>query len=147
MAVIPKDPLDWLILFRQQINEIFTFLSTIEGGGKQGDNDHTPFVDIFDTADMFVVEIELPGFERSDLNLSICCNMLVIEGVKRQEKSGGRVNYICLERRFGRFCRTVEIPPGVDIKGVRATYERGVLSVSFPRMKDKSAIIRKITIE
>lgn len=147
MAVIPKDPLDWLILFRQQINEIFTFLSTLEGGEAQGDHEHTPFVDIFETADNFIVEIELPGFDRRDLSLSICCNMLVIEGVKREEPREHQVTYICLERRFGRFCRTVEIPPGVDPRGVRAGYEKGVLSVTFPKMKDKSAIIRKVPIE
>jgi HSP20 family protein len=147
MAVIPKDPLDWLILFRQQIDEIFAFLSTIEGGEAQGDHEHTPLLDIFETADSFVVEIELPGFDRRDLSLSICCNTLVIEGVKREEPREQRVAFLCLERRFGRFCRTVEIPPGVDSKGIRACYEKGVLSVTFPRMKDKSAIIRRIPIE
>lgn len=147
MAVIPKDPLDWLILFRQQINEIFAFLSTIEGKEAQGESEHSPFVDIFETADDFVVEIEFPGFERRDLSLSICCNTLVIEGVKREERRGKQVTYICLERHFGRFCRTVEIPPGVDLKGVTAKYAKGVLAVTFPRMKDKSAIVRKIPIE
>jgi len=147
MAVIPKDPLDWLILFRQQINEIFSFLSTLEGGETAGESEHTPFVDIFETADKFVVEIELPGFERRDLSLNICCNMLVLEGLKREEKKGKQVNYICLERHFGRFCRTVEIPPAFDIKGVRAKYDRGVLSVAFPRLKDRTTVIRNIPIE
>ncbi|MCM2358092.1 MAG: Hsp20/alpha crystallin family protein [Geobacteraceae bacterium] len=147
MAVIPKDPLDWLILFRQQINEIFAFLSTLERVETPGECEHTPFVDIFETADNFVVEIELPGFERRDLSLAICCNMLVIEGVKREEQRGQQFTYICLERSFGRFCRTVEIPPAVDLQGVKATYEKGVLTVTFPRKKDKSAIIRNIPIE
>lgn len=147
MAVIPKEPLDWLILFRQQINEIFTFLSALEQGETRGDNDNLPLVDIFETAENFVVEVELPGFERDDLSLSICCNMLVIEGVKREEKGGQQVTYICVERSFGRFSRTVEIPPAVDIKGIKAKYEKGLLSVTFPRLKDKSAIIRNIPIE
>ncbi len=147
MAVIPKDPLDWLILFRQQISEIFTFLSTLEGGDAQGDNEYTPFVDTFETSDSFVVEIELPGFEKRDLNLSVCCSLLVVEGVKREEKRDRQVNYICLERRFGRFCRTVEIPPAADIQGIRATYDKGVLAVSFPKMKEREAIARKIPID
>ena len=146
MAVVPKDSLDWLLLFRQQINEIFTFLSTLEKGESQGDNDYIPFVDIFETVDNFVAEIELPGFDRRDLSLSVCCNMLIMEGVKREEKGAQQVTYICLERRFGRFTRTVEIPPGVDIKGITAKYEKGVLSVNFPKMHDKSAIIRNIPI-
>lgn len=146
MAVVPKDPLDWLLLFRQQINEIFTFLSTLEKGENQGGNDHTPLVDIFETMDKFVVEIELPGFDRRDLSLSVCCNMLIMEGVKRGEKTEQQVTYICLERRFGRFTRTVEIPPGVDIKGITAKHEKGILSVNFPKIQDKSAITRNIPI-
>ena len=147
MAVIPKDPLDWLVLFRQQINEIFTFLSSLENGEGQVDREHTPLVDIFETEDSFVVEIELPGFQRHSLSLSVCCNTLVIEGVKQEEPRDRRVTYICLERRFGRFCRTVEIPPGVDIERIKASYDKGVLAVTFPRVKDKSAIIRKIPID
>lgn len=146
MAVIPKDPLDWLTLFRQQINEIFTFLSTLEVKDNPGEQESTPFLDIFESGNEYVVEVELPGFDRRDLSLSICCNMLVIEGVKREEKRGKRVNYICLERRFGRFCRTVEVPPSFDTKGVRARYDRGVLSVAFPRLKDRSTVIKNIPI-
>ena len=146
MPVIPKDPLDWLILFRQQINELFTYLSSLEKGESQAESEHVPLLDIFETAEKFVVEIELPGFDRSDLSLTICCNTLVIEGVKREENKARPASYICLERRFGRFCRTVEIPPGVDIKGIIAHYEKGVLSVAIPRIKDKSAIIRNIPI-
>ena len=147
MAVIPKDPLDWLTLFRQQINEIFTFLSTLEVKDNPADQEHAPFLDIFETAGEYVIEVELPGFERRDLSLSICCNMLVIEGLKREEDRRKQVNYICLERRFGRFCRTVEIPPAFDIKGVKAKYDRGVLAVVFPRLKDRSTVIRNIPIE
>ena len=147
MAVIPKDPLDWLILFRQQINEIFNFLSTMETGAHPGESEHVPLVDIFDTVEMFMVEIELPGFHRSDISLTVCCNTLIIEGVKREEAKNRQSTYICLERRFGRFGRTVEIPPGVDLSRTRARYEKGVLSVAIPRVKDKSAIIRNIPIE
>lgn len=147
MAIIPKDPLDWLILFRQQINEIFAFLSTLERGEHPTESEHVPLTDIFETAEKFIVEIDLPGCDRRDLSLNICCNTLVIEGAKREETKGPRITYIRLERRFGRFCRTVEIPPGVDVQNITAKYDRGVLSVVIPRMKDKSAIIRNIPIE
>lgn len=147
MAVIPKTPLDWLTLFRQQIDEVFTYLSSIEGKEGYGEREHAPLVDIFETAETFVVEIELPGFLREDLSLSICCNMLVVEGTKREDARSGEVNFICLERHFGRFCRAVEIPPAVDAAGVVAKFEKGVLSVAFPKLPDKSAIIRNIPIE
>jgi HSP20 family protein len=94
-----------------------------------------------------VVEIELPGFAGEDISLSICCSMLVVEGIKREETRNCGVNYICLERHFGRFCRAIEIPPAVDMKRVSAKYEKGVLAVIFPKLHDKSIIIRNIPIE
>ncbi len=147
MPVIPKDPLDWLTLFRQQINEIFKYLSLLEKKEPMGEQEYTPLVDIYETSDTFVVEVDLPGFDRTDLSLSICCNMLVLEGVKREEGKGEEIAYICLERSFGRFCRTIEIPPTFDISGVKARYAGGVLYVAFPRLKDKSVVIRDIPIE
>ena len=147
MAVIPKDPLDWLVLFRQQINEIFTYLSNLEAGENSAEREYAPLIDIFETADRFVVEVELPGFDPRDLTVSICCSTLVVEGTKRQDYQQKGINYLCLERHFGRFCRTVEVPPGFDLNGVRARYAKGVLAVVFPRLEGKDAIIRNIVIE
>jgi|ERR1039457_662244 HSP20 family protein len=147
MAITPKDSLDWLILFRQQINEIFSFLSNIDREDANSECNFTPFVDIFETADKFVVEIDLPGMDQQDLSVSICCNTLIIEGLKRNEVKNPKSAYICLERRFGRFCRTVEIPPTIDQQGIKALYALGVLSVIFPRKMGKTTIIRNIPIE
>jgi len=147
MAVIPKDPLDWLTFFQQQINEVFKYLSALELKDNFGEHEYLPLVDIFETAENFIVEIELPGFAKEDISLSICCNMLVVEGVKRKEPKRRDVNFICLERNFGRFCRAVEVPPTVDLNGVKAKYAKGVLAVTFPKVYDKSAIIRNIPIE
>lgn len=147
MAVIPKDPLEWLTFFQQQINEVFNYLSAIEVKDNYGEQEYVPLVDIFETAENFMVEFELPGFAKKDISLSICCNMLIVEGLKRNEPKRKEVNFYCLERNFGRFCRAVEVPPTVDVNGVKARYAKGVLTVIFPKVHDKSAIIRNIQIE
>lgn len=146
MPVIPKDSLDWLRFFRQQIDEIFNHLSVIERKDNSGEQAYTPQVDIYETADMFIVELDVPGFDRNHLSLSICCNTMVIEGLKQEEGRGKDVNYICLERCFGRFCKTVEVPPDVNIDKVEAKYDKGVLTVMFPLLKDKNIIVRNIPI-
>lgn len=147
MAVIPKVPHDWLTLFRQQINEIFSFLSTFEKNGSPGNNHALPLLDIFETENSVVVEVELPGSERRDISLSICCNTLVIEGCKREDTREQPTTYIRLERRFGRFSRTVKIPPGINHAAISANCEKGLLTVTMPRAEDKKALIRNIVIE
>jgi len=146
MSPIPKDPAGWLNLFRVQMNEIFNYLSELDLHEKVGEHEFVPHLDIYETSGRYVIEFELPGFSLKDLSLSICCNTLVLEGNKRRDKNGTRMNYICLERHFGRFCRTVEIPPTFDVGGVAAAYEKGVLAVSFPRIEGKGVIIRDIPI-
>jgi HSP20 family protein len=89
MAVIPKEPLEWLNLFRQQMDEIFRFLSTLEGREGFTEKEHAPLVDIFETERSFVVEVELPGCDRDDITLSLCCSTLVVEGTARDEVVAG----------------------------------------------------------
>jgi HSP20 family protein len=93
-----------------------------------------------------VVEVELPGCRPGDITLSLCCSTLVVEGTAREEPGAG-VNYICLERSIGRFCRAVEIPPGADLGGVKAQYRRGLLTVVFPWSRKSRSHIREIPIE
>lgn len=146
MAVIPRYPLEWLNFFRQQMDEIFTYLSTLEGTDRS-DCDFSPGVDVFETADFYMVEIDLPGFALEDLSLTVCCNTMVVKGVKGEDSGAVGANYICMERQFGRFCRTIEIPPAVDIDKAKASYEKGVLTIAFPRLSDKKTLIRDIRIE
>ena len=146
MAVIPKEPLEWLGLFRQQMDEIFRYLSTLEGREGFTEKESSPLVDIYETASSFVVEVELPGCEAQDIALSICCSTLVVEGTVREEAVPG-VNYICLERVSGRFCRAIEIPPAADLDGAKARYRRGLLTVVFPWCRKSKTHIREIPIE
>lgn len=146
MAVIPKEPLEWVSLFRRQMDEVFRYLSTLEGREGITEKEHSPLVDIYEAGDSFVVEVELPGCEPGDITLSICCSTLVVEGMIRQGAVPG-ANYICLERCNGRFCRAIEIPPGADLDRVTARYQRGLLTVVFPWCKRSKPHIREISIE
>jgi len=146
MAVIPKEPLEWLNLFRQQMDEIFRYLSSLEGRDGLAEKEMSPLVDIYETASSFVVEVELPGCHPSDITLSVCCSTLVVEAVARGEAGPG-VNYICLERSTGRFCRAIEIPPAVDLDRVKARCRKGLLTVQFPWCKEKKSHIREIPVE
>jgi HSP20 family protein len=147
MALVPKDLPDLLHSFQQQMDEIFERLFPLERKGTFGEREYSPPVDCFETVDHYVVEMELPGFCRKDLRLSIFHNIMIVEGFKREEEKKKTVNYICLEREFGRFSRNVEIPPMVDLNGVKARYEKGVLVVSFPKITESSAIMKDIPIE
>jgi HSP20 family protein len=147
MAVIPKDLPDLLSAFQRQMEGLFERFLSLEKKGVPGEPEISPPVDCYETAGEFIVEIELPGFHRGDLSLGVCRNMLIAEGSKKEEEKGKKLRYICLERSFGRFCRTVEIPPEVDVSRATARYNKGILFVTFPKIAEAGAMIKNIPIE
>jgi HSP20 family protein len=147
MALIPKDPLDWLNLFRQQMAIIYRHLAQTEQQDPDSAPEFSPSVDISETADCFVIEVDLPGVTVADLSITVCCSLLVIAGVKRPEPVPRASSLFCLERHYGRFCRTVEIPPGFALNQEQARLQRGVLTVSFPRLPATMPVVRQIAIE
>lgn len=101
--------------------------------------------EVFDDNDSVVVRIEAPGMEKSDFDLRILDNYLVVRGEKRVEREKSEGRYQVRECAYGHFERAIELPQGVDTDAVKASYKRGVLRVEVP----KSASYRhnRITIE
>jgi HSP20 family protein len=145
MPFLPKDPVELFALVQKQMEELRSFLSELEGG-RSGRHGHEPPLDIYETAADIVVEIELPGLQREDIQLRQFRNVLVVEGVKRKEPLPG-VTFHRLERHFGRFVRVVEVPLAADPERVRAHYDRGVLLVSFARLSGRQRHSRIIPID
>jgi HSP20 family protein len=127
------------------MDEMSSFFSRIDHKGRCG-HEFTPQLDIYETADAYVVEVDLPGFSEKDFTVSMDGTTLRLEGVKRQDKGERTMSYICLERHFGRFRRSVEVPAEFAADAVRATYERGVLVVAFPRLAVEEGRIREVPI-
>lgn len=136
-----------LMTYQQQLNDLFERIFRLEKKGFPGEQEITPPVDCYETTDQFIVEIELPGFSPEDLKLGLIREVLIVEGIKREEEKKDSVNYICLERTFGRFFRTVEVPPMVDFSGAKAHFNRGVLQVAFPKLAEAGPIMKDIPIE
>lgn len=133
MALQPSDASAWISIFRQHMDEMFNHIFHMKGLGG-GHHEFSPLLDVYETADSHVVEVDLPGFSVSDFAVGIAGSSIRIEGVKRQEKTEMAMNYICLERNFGRFSRAVELPQQFDANGTKAKYERGVLTITSPRI-------------
>ena len=91
-----------------------------------------PPVDIHETADSYVVTVELPGLEREDLHINIELDWLTLEGVRR-DLVGPCEHYHRVERGHGAFSRTVQLPAPVDVDRIVANLNDGVLTVSCPK--------------
>lgn len=132
MAIQPNDDAAWLSLFRQHMDEICNYMFRMKDLGC-GRHEFSPAIDIYESLHQYVIEVDLPGFSENDFTLTVINGTVRIEGVKRQEKLDSAVNFICLERHFGRFVRTVEIPASFDPGALQRSFERGVLVLRIAR--------------
>ena len=132
MAIQPNDSAAWISVFRQYMNEMFNHIFQMRER-KGGLHDFFPPLDIYEAAGVFVIELDIPGFSENDFSVNVVGSSVIVEGYKKFDKVGSVMNYICLERHFGRFSRTIEIPPPFDIECMKAAYERGVLSIRVPK--------------
>lgn len=107
-----------------------------------------PTVDIYETKDQFRIVVELGGMAPEEIDVFVTSDMVIIEGEKKDDDTGGeRRSYICVEREFGPFRRVVEIPGAVDTGQIKAEMREGVLCVSLPKIVDRRMRRRKVPIE
>ena len=92
-----------------------------------------PPVNVFNGTDDLVVQCELPGVKREDLDLSITAETLVIKGVKRPFAEEDKVTYQRRERGAGDFSRTIVLPDKVDADRISAALVNGVLTIRVPK--------------
>jgi HSP20 family protein len=101
----------------------------------------TPPVDIEETDDAYVIEADLPGVKREDIDIELAGNELLVTGEIKQREGKFRRR----TRRVGRFELRVALPDGVDGGKVDARLDHGVLTVRVP--KAEKAQRRKIDVK
>jgi len=92
-----------------------------------------PSMDVSETAKEIEVTTELPGLEEKDVQLSVADQILSIRGEKKSEREEKDKDYHMVERSYGSFSRTVELPPGVNAEAIKATMSKGVLKITIPK--------------
>ena len=92
-----------------------------------------PRADIFETAEGFVVTVEIPGVEREEIDIMVDGLGLSIYGVRPEPVPAGCVRWHQMEIAHGRFERVLALPQEVDPDGITAVYRDGFLYITIPR--------------
>lgn len=101
--------------------------------------------EIAETKDSLIVNIEAPGMEADEFDITVIDNELRIRGEKQFHNQYKSERMHITECAYGRFQRVIPLPVSVTEDKARAKYKRGVLSITLA--KAKSAHARKIKIE
>ena len=143
MAPLKKIYLEELARIQERINSLFEqalLPTTTEYDDPEGGLPGTwaPAVDLIETEDAYLLYAELPGVRREDIHLQVRERRLELSG--RRHNLGENRNFLRMERSYGPFRRTFELPMPVDQDGITAVYQQGILRVLVP--KRASATVR-----
>jgi HSP20 family protein len=92
-----------------------------------------PAVDVYEDEHNVTLKIEVPGIDEKDIDVRIESNTLTVHGERKIEKEEKEENYRRVERQYGSFTRTFNLPPTVDAEKVQADYDKGVLNITLPK--------------
>lgn len=103
--------------------------------------------DIRDQGDKFLLEAELPGFNKEDISLELKDGILTIKAEHKEnnEQTDDKGQYLRRERRYGSFARSFDVS-GIDETGISAAYNNGILELTLPKQVPVEPETRQITI-
>jgi len=101
--------------------------------------------DISDKGDHYLLEADLPGFTKEDIDIEVRDNQLIIRAEHNEDKEEKTHNYIRRERSYGSFVRSFDIS-NVISDSIKADYRNGVLKLQLPKKDNKPTKGRKIDI-
>ncbi len=96
-------------------------------------NDLRPSVEINESNDAFMISADLPGIEKSDIEVKVEENTLILIANRHIDKSDNNEKIHYNERRFGTFSRSFKLPKTVKEEKITAKLDNGVLSIVIPK--------------
>ena len=121
-----------------RFNRSFGRLPALRGEGSQETMtlaDWAPSVDVSETDNEYLIKVELPGVEKSDVKVSIHEGVLTIQGERKMEREEKNKKYHRVERAYGRFARSFVLPENVDETSVSASHKDGLLNVTLGKVE------------
>lgn len=104
--------------------------------------------DISDEGDHYLLEADLPGFDKKDIQLSLQNNMLNIQAERHSkfEQKDAQNKVVRMERSYGSYSRQFDVS-GIDADHISAKYENGVLKLNLPKKQETLPNARLLEIE
>ena len=93
-----------------------------------------PKVEVSEDAKAYEITAELPGVEEKDVNLALRDDVLTLSGEKKSEREEKKKGYHVAERSYGSFRRSFRLPDDVNPDKISAKFDKGVMTITLPRI-------------
>jgi len=124
-----------MMAVRNQMHHLFheTFEPVRDDGPTAVTGIWEPPVDIYETDDALVLQVELPGVSKDAVNVELHEHTLRLSGQRMREPAVAGGHYRREEGRYGAFQRAFRMPTIVDETKIQATYHDGILALRLPK--------------
>ena len=120
---------------QREIDRMFdSFLPKSNGDSEQAV--WTPRVDLAESENAYLVHLDVPGMKKEDLEVNFQDGSVTVSGTRNEQEIDEDANFVRVERRFGRFYRSFDLPKTVDSSKIEAKYEDGVLAIRIPKAEE-----------
>ena len=135
------NPFRELARIEQELNKVFNELVPTPKSGELVEvTTWNPRVDVYEKDNKLIIEAEIPGAKKEDVEVKIKDNAVVIKGeVKREEEEKDKT-YYRTERFYGVFERVIPLPVEVKAEEAKASFENGVLKIEIPKAIEEKEV-------
>jgi HSP20 family protein len=136
MALVRWDPARELDTLQSDVNRLFDGFFGRSASPSSGRR-WIPAMDLVETDEHLVLRADLPGLDREDIEIEVKDNVLTVAGERKAEHEEKGEGFHRVERAFGRFSRSLDLPHGIAADEVDARFDRGVLEVRIPKPEER----------
>ena len=133
---------------QKNINNFFDeFFNELPAFGKTVNNLFSPAVNIVETPDAYHLELNAPGRNKEDFQISVDKGLLTISYEKKEEPKNEGVKVVRREFSFQRFKRSFTVDEKINAEAIQAKYENGLLKLLLPKKAEQQQPVKTITIQ
>jgi HSP20 family protein len=143
MTLVKFNPMRDLVDFERQFNKMFNSFENRFGISRSKDEENEyenavwmPLTDIYEDKEKYTLKLDLPGIKKDDVKISFVDNKLSISGERSQESEHKDSKCHRIERSFGRYYRSFNLPEHVQSDKINAEFKDGQLTISVPKAEE-----------
>ena len=140
MTLVKFNPTRDLLSVEREFNRMFNSLGSRFGITHKGDIDEEydnavwmPLTDISEDNENFYLRADLPGIKKEDVKISYTDGTISISGERAQEKETKEKKFHRIERSYGKYYRSFNVPTEIKEDKIKAEFKGGQLTITIPK--------------
>jgi HSP20 family protein len=135
MSIIRFNPAFDLLRAEKDINRLFNELAN-RSAVRESNSVWSPLTDVIEEKDQFLLHLDLPGVKLDDIKINVQDGKLSVSGERKLETETKEKNYHRIERSYGSYFRSFDLPKNINIDAIQAEHTNGQLTITLPKAEE-----------